>query len=233
MKNPFKKEGISFKSTSPLTPYQRAQREWDLRIGTARIQAKNWRLVAIFSLLIALSLICALVLVLVSKKDHLYIAEVSQEGKVVNVAPLLVKYQPTEAQKNFFLAHFIELVRSVPMDPVLAKKNWTMAYNFLNGRSAAKLNEYFRQNSPVNILGKKTVATQILDLNPISPTTTHVDWLETTTNSEGQEESSKNYSGVFSIAIKQPTKQKEILNNPLGFYIVDFNISPKASFKKQ
>ncbi|WP_268968804.1 VirB8/TrbF family protein, partial [Tsuneonella flava] len=30
----------------PETPYQRAGQLWDERIGSARVQARNWRLVA-------------------------------------------------------------------------------------------------------------------------------------------------------------------------------------------
>ena len=31
-------------SPEPVTPYQRAAQVWDDRIGSARVQAKNWRL---------------------------------------------------------------------------------------------------------------------------------------------------------------------------------------------
>ena len=30
----------------PVTPYQKAGQVWDERIGSARVQAKNWRLMA-------------------------------------------------------------------------------------------------------------------------------------------------------------------------------------------
>jgi type IV secretion system protein VirB5 len=50
-------------------------------------------------------------------------------------------------------------------------------------------------------------------------------WAETIINVNGQEEGRKNYSGVFTIALKQPKTREEILRNPLGIYIVDFNIS--------
>ena len=36
----------------PETPYQRAAQVWDDRIGSARVQAKNWRLIALFELAI-------------------------------------------------------------------------------------------------------------------------------------------------------------------------------------
>lgn len=226
MKNPFKQENTSFRGITPITPYQKACQEWDLRIGSSRIQARNWRLAAIFSLIITIMLAIILTIVLVTKKDHLYIAEVTKEGRIINVAPLIIKYQPTEAQKNFFITHFIELIRTIPLDPVLAKKNWISAYSFLNSHSAEKLNTYFKQNNPVALLGKSTVSVQIVDINPISPTTTHVDWIETTVTSNGKQ-SNKDFNGVFTINVKQPTKQKEILGNPLGLYIIEFNISPK------
>ena len=31
----------------PVTPYQRAAQAWDDRIGSARVQAANWRLAAL------------------------------------------------------------------------------------------------------------------------------------------------------------------------------------------
>lgn len=34
-------------SPSPETPYQKAGQVWDERIGSARVQARNWRLMAL------------------------------------------------------------------------------------------------------------------------------------------------------------------------------------------
>ena len=41
----FKRPSIRYGQTpEPATPYQRAAQAWDDRIGSARVQAKNWRL---------------------------------------------------------------------------------------------------------------------------------------------------------------------------------------------
>lgn len=232
MKNPFKKESVSYKDGEPLTPYQRAQQEWDLRIGSSRQQARNWRILSILSLLVTVLLTIVIIIMFANRKEHIYIAEVTKEGKVVNVSPLLVRYQPTDAQKEYFIANFIDLTRSIPLDPVLAKKNLLTAYNFLNTRGAERLNYYIKQNNPLALLGKKTVTISIQDINPISPDTTNVNWTETTININGQEEGRKDYSGIFTVAIKQPTKNEEILRNPLGLYIVEFSIKPKESTKE-
>ena len=34
------------KSPEPVTPYQKAAQVWDDRIGSARVQARNWRAMA-------------------------------------------------------------------------------------------------------------------------------------------------------------------------------------------
>ena len=36
-----------------MTPYQKAAQVWDERIGSARVQAHNWRLMALGSLALA------------------------------------------------------------------------------------------------------------------------------------------------------------------------------------
>lgn len=43
----FKRAGVRYAETpQPATPYQAAAQTWDERIGSARVQAKNWRLMA-------------------------------------------------------------------------------------------------------------------------------------------------------------------------------------------
>ena len=43
----FKRTALSYgKSDDPVTPYQKAAQVWDERMGTSRVQARNWRLMA-------------------------------------------------------------------------------------------------------------------------------------------------------------------------------------------
>ena len=43
----FKRSGVRYSRTpEPVTPYQAAQQLWDERIGSARVQAAHWRLMA-------------------------------------------------------------------------------------------------------------------------------------------------------------------------------------------
>ena len=50
----FKRSSVRYGRTpEPVTPYQKAAQVWDERIGSARVQAKNWRLIALCNLLLA------------------------------------------------------------------------------------------------------------------------------------------------------------------------------------
>src|SRR3546814_17595405 len=45
--NPFRRPSARFgREPKPETPYQRARQEWDDRVGSARVQAHSWRLMA-------------------------------------------------------------------------------------------------------------------------------------------------------------------------------------------
>src|SRR2546427_13007564 len=51
----FKRPQVRYANTpQPATPYQSAAQAWDERIGSARAQAKNWRLMAFGCLTLAL-----------------------------------------------------------------------------------------------------------------------------------------------------------------------------------
>jgi len=227
MKKPFDRETPNYRSLPVETPYMRARKEWDDRIGGARVQARNWRFVALLSSSISILLLILLIISLSMDQVMVYVAQVTRAGRVVNIAPLMRKYQPTQAQTEYFVTHFIKLIRQLPLDPVVAKKSWMQAYQFLTQRSSQQLNNYFSQNNPVNQLGRQTVTVMINDINVASAQSYHVDWTETTFGTTGQVEKQQNYSGMFTITYHQPTTQQEIYQNPLGIYIVDFHISPQ------
>src|SRR3990167_6497376 len=83
-------------SPAPETPYQKAGQVWDERIGSARVQARNWRLMAL-GLLGALILACgALVWRSLQSSVTPYVVEIAADGSVRAVAPALGTYDPSD-----------------------------------------------------------------------------------------------------------------------------------------
>lgn len=231
MTQPFNTDTKNYKSKHPAqTPYQRAKKIWDQRLGSSLIQAKNWRLMAVINGSIALILLVLLIgLLITSSHKQVFIAEVTENGHVNNVSLLKATYKPTLAQKEYFITQFVNMIRSVPLDPVAAKKEWTTAYNFLSQRAAKKLSLQWQKNNPMKLLGKKTVTVAVENVQPITDDTFNVTWRETAIPIDGLNPSNITYSGVFTTTIIQPTLQQQIMKNPLGIYIVDFNFSSQQS----
>src|SRR3546814_20568249 len=82
----FKKPQVRYADTpQPATPYQAAGQVWDDRIGTPRVQAKNWRLMAFGCLTPALLMAGGLVLRSAQSTMPPYVVEVANAGSVCAV----------------------------------------------------------------------------------------------------------------------------------------------------
>ncbi len=86
------------KTPEPETPYQRAGQVWDDRIGSARVQAKNWRLA--FFATVALSGGLAGDLVWQSARGTItpWVVQVDRLGQAEAVASAVADYRPTDPQ---------------------------------------------------------------------------------------------------------------------------------------
>ena len=110
----FKRSSSRYGDTpEPITPYQKAAQAWDERIGSARVQAANWRLMAFGCLILAIGLAGGIVWQAGQSRVTPYVVEVDRFGAVSAVSPAEHPYQPTDAQIAYHLARFIRDVRGL------------------------------------------------------------------------------------------------------------------------
>ena len=105
------------KTPEPETPYQKAAQAWDERIGSARVQARNWRLMAFGCLFLAGGFATALTWQSLRGTVVPWVVQVDALGEAQAVAPAVADYEPTDPQIAWHLARFVENVRSLPADP--------------------------------------------------------------------------------------------------------------------
>lgn len=212
------------RTEAPVTPYQKAAQTWDDRIGSARVQAKNWRIIAILSLLFAIAMSVAFVWRSSQSIITPYVVELEQNGSVRAVAPSVAKYKPTDAQIGYQLAEFIKKVRSVSIDPIVLRQNWTTAYHFATDQAALTLNEYARDNDPFQNVGHRSVSVQIASVVRSSDDSFDLRWRETAFR-DGVKLSTNTYTANLSIILKTPTDEQTLHQNPLGIYVHGINWS--------
>lgn len=212
------------KSPQPETPYQRAAQVWDERIGSARVQARNWRYMAFGSLALAAGFSAALVWQSASGSIVPWVVQVDRLGQAQAVAPAVGDYQPNDPQIAFYLAHFIEQVRSIPADPVIVRQNWLRAYDFATQGGALALNDYARANDPFAKVGKQQVAVDVSSVIRASPVSFRIAWVERRYQ-DGSLASTERWSAILTIVVQPPRDADVLRKNPLGIYINAINWS--------
>jgi type IV secretion system protein VirB5 len=212
------------KSPQPETPYQRAAQVWDERIGSARVQAKNWRLMAFGSLALSAGLSAALVWQSTSGSVVPWVVQVDTLGQAQAVAPAVSDYRPTDAQIAFHLARFIEQVRSIPADPIIVRQNWLRAYDFTTQAGALALNDYARANDPFAKVGKQQVAVEISSVIRASPSSFRIAWTERRYQ-DGALAATERWSAILTLIVQTPRDAEKLRANPLGIYVNAINWS--------
>ena len=202
----------------PETPYQRAGQLWDERIGSARVQARNWRLMAMGGLLLSSGLSAALVWQSAQSRVTPYVVEVDRLGQAQAVAPADADYRPSDPQTAWFLAQFVADVRSVSLDPVLMRRAWLRAYDFVTPRGNTALSDYARAADPFARVGEITVSVQVTSVVRASPSSFQVKWIETHYE-RGALAGTERWTGILTVAVRPPRSADILRRNPLGLYV--------------
>jgi type IV secretory pathway TrbF-like protein len=223
--HPFQRASVRYGDTpDPVTPYQKAAQVWDERLGSARVQARNWRLAALGMIGLALVLATTLTIVVARSGIVPYVVEVDRLGEVRAVGPAIEPYRPTDAQIAHFLARFVENVRSLSIDPVVVRANWLRAYDYVTDRGAQTLNDYAREADPFGKIGARTAAVEVTSVVRASGDSFEIRWKESTYEN-GAVAKVERFTGVVTIILKSPTTPEVLRKNPLGLFVHSLNWS--------
>jgi len=225
----FRRPSIRYgKSPEAVTPYQRASQVWDDRIGSARVQARNWRLAFFGCLALSGGLAASLVIQSLRGRVVPWIVEVDKLGETRAVAPAEAGYTPNDPQIAFQLARFIEEVRSVPADPVVLRQNWLRAYDFASDKGALALSDYARTNDPFAEIGKAQVAVDVSSVIRASPDSFRIAWSERR-YADGALTGTTRWSAIVTVMLRPPRTADALRKNPLGLFVNAFNWSKELS----
>ncbi len=227
--NIFKRPATHYgKTPAPETPYQKAAQVWDERIGSARVQARNWRLMAFGLLILSVGFASALIWQSARGTVVPWVVEVDNLGQAQAVAEARADYNPTDPQIAFHLARFIEQVRALPSDPIIVRQNWLRAYDWTTDRGAVALNEHARANDPFSRVGREQIAVEVSSVIRASPDSFRVAWTERHYEN-GQLAATERWTAILTIVIQPPRDAERLRANPLGIYVNAINWSREMS----
>jgi type IV secretion system protein VirB5 len=225
----FRRPSLRYATTpEPVTPYQKAAQVWDERIGSARLQARNWRLMAMGCLALSAGLSAALVWQSARGTVVPYVVEVDSLGAVQAVAPAVADFRPTDPQIAWHLARFIENVRQLPTDPVVLRQNWLRAYDFATDRGAVALNEHARRDDPFTRVGDTQVSVEISSVIRASDTSFRIAWIERRYVGS-QLAATERWTAILTVVIQPPRTAERLRANPLGVFVHAINWSRESA----
>ena len=225
----FRRPTIRYGRTpEPETPYQRAAQVWDDRIGSARVQARSWRLAFFGALGLSTCLTAGIIWQGARGSIVPWVVEVDRLGEAQAVAPADAGFAPSDPQVAFHLARFIEQVRSIPADPVIVRQNWLRAYDFTTDRGAVALNDYARANDPFANVGRVQVAVDVSSVIRASPDSFRVAWTERRYQ-DGSLTTTERWSAILTVVVQPPRTPDALRKNPLGVFVNALNWSKELS----
>ena len=212
------------RTPEPETPFQKAAQVWDERIGSARVQARNWQLFAFGNLFLAAGLAGGLIWEAARGTVTPWVVEIDKLGQAQAVAPALAGYRPTDPQIAWHLARFIENVRSIPADPVIVRQNWLAAYDYVTDNGAVALNDYARANDPFTKVGNLQVAIEISSVIRASNDSFRVAWVERRYENASLA-ATERWTAILTVVIATPHNAERLRRNPLGVFVNALNWS--------
>lgn len=225
----FRRPSIRYGETpEAVTPYQRAAQAWDDRIGSARVQARNWRLAFFGTLALSGALTAGIIWQGARGSIVPWVVEVDKLGEAQAVAPANADWQPSDPQIAFHLARFIEQVRSIPADAIVVRENWLRAYDFTSPQGALALNDYARANDPFSAVGKVQVGIDVASVIRASNTSFRVAWVERRYQ-DGSLAATERWSAILTIVVQPPRTPDALRKNPLGVFVNALNWSKELS----
>jgi type IV secretion system protein VirB5 len=221
----FKRSSVRYGRTpEAVTPYQKAAQVWDERLGSARVQAKNWRLIALCNLILAGGLAAGLIWQSARGSIVPWVVQIDKLGEAQAIAPAIADYQPSDAQIAWHLARFIENVRSIPADPIIVRQNWLKAYDFVTDKGALALNDYARANDPFAKVGQIQIAVDVASVIRASTDSFRVAWTERRYENASLA-STERWTAILTINVQPPRDAERLRKNPLGLFIHAVNWS--------
>lgn len=211
------------------TPYMRARQEWDRRMGSALVHAKNWRLATFASLGIVALALGGIILLANKPRAVPHIIEIDQLGAALYRGPAgktVAEYNPSEATIKYHLRRFIEDTRTVSADAAVLKRNWVDAYQLVTPRGGNMLTAYVSkpENEPFRRSQDERVNAEVVAMVRVSTDTWQIDWREAQFDRNGTPVgNSVVWRGMFKILLQIPKTEEAMVRNPIGLYIDEFH----------
>ena len=207
-------------------PYISARKEYGDRYGAAVNEAARWRQICFFLLLLCLAFGALMIWLSSQNKVIPYVVQVDKQGYTVAITPASEAAGADTRVIIAALSRFITNFKTVVSDPYAQRRMVDEVYNYLGSGTAAEgvVTHYYRENSPFAV--QHTVLVEIISVLGVGANgkSWQILWTEKQIH-DGVVIRTTEWRAIASIAVTPVQDMPSIIRNPLGIYVVEFNMA--------
>lgn len=210
---------------APPHPYLDARR---LRVNAYQSLARtltNYRLLALCLLLVDLVLVGTVVWQARQTRIVPYVVELDGYGNAVAFGPADQMADPDRGLLVHEIARWVWHVRTVTLDREVQRQLVLDAYAYTGDRGVGLLNRWYREHPPFDRARQGTVSVQVTSVLALSERerTWQVQWAETERDLHGEAVGESRWQALVTLDVDPPDLVTEVVTNPLGVRVVDFD----------
>ncbi|MBU6460718.1 MAG: type IV secretion system protein [Proteobacteria bacterium] len=214
---------------APLVAYDKARIIWFERYGSAIVEKNRYFVLAMLLGLAVMGLGVTIDLMLPLKTVVPYVVRVAHNGNVEVDAAASRPYVPGQAEESYFLAHWTE--KLLTLDAVLSPQYFREDYAYTRSKAIQEFTAFMASTRPLEKLQKNPSLTQSVALHSINYLDPGVALVRVGTQRQSLsgKPSGRNYVVTLHFVLVTPRTEAQILSNPIGLYITDFNVARDLS----
>lgn len=159
-----------------------------------------------------------------------YVIELAPDGKATffrDAVKLLKNFTPNEIQQRYFMMHYVSSLRSVSLDNYVNEENVASVCACTTKNGNALISEFYEKNNPILRSESEMAIIPMEEISVVqySRNKWKMTWREKIYRRYDKALlSDRLYEGIFDVDFFSPSKESDLERNPLGMYIVNFDI---------
>ena len=209
--------------------FNKVVNQYDAYYNKLNRDVRTWQLVGIISLIMIILTVIGWFHALSMKTHSLMVVVVNELGRARYLGVVgggyYSKYEIKDYMIESVLREFLEVTRDIPVDQDLLYRGYDKAVGWLSPNMVTKFRDQVIADDPFQKLGQYKRKTILESVIKITQNTWQMDWYESETTVSGRELARHRYRGILTVVVQEPQSEDERYRNPLGIFIVDYNIS--------
>lgn len=211
---------------SPLTAFEKGQREWFERMGSPIVERDRYFIMAALFALAFMALVGTLMYMMPLTRVEPWVIQVEKLTGEVRTTPAAAQaYKPGAAERQYFIVRWVRGL--LELDPNTTEKALTEVYENCRGKAIDEFSDFVNKTKPIVRVRTETGLTRTVEIKSYTPLNDQSSLIRVVIEERALNKAVIRRSFVIAVhyAIDPPDTEVKIMKNPIGMFITHFAIN--------